>query len=91
MRRYNWLVREAHPKTIKPDLAAVWDQIGRWPLNRDIERTIPQIQFANNTEIIKMPLGVGHLVAQEADTLNELVRVWSRMVTGIRTDWPPLS
>ena len=27
MRRYNWLVREAHPNTIKADLAAVWDQL----------------------------------------------------------------
>ena len=70
---YNWLEREAHPNTIKADLAAVWDQIGRWPLNREIERTMPQIQFANNTEIIKMPLGVRHLVAQEAVTLDELV------------------
>ena len=41
MRRYNWLVREAHPNTLKADLAAVWDQIGRRPLNREIERTIP--------------------------------------------------
>ena len=37
MRRYNWLVRQAHPSTVKADLAAVWDQIGRWPLNREIE------------------------------------------------------
>ena len=74
MRRYNWLVREANPNTIKADLAAVWDQFGRWPLNREIERTIPQIQFANNTEIIKMPLGVRHLVAREAVTLDELVQ-----------------
>ena len=74
MRRYNWLVGEAHPNTLKADLAAVWDQIGRRPLNREIERTIPQIQFANNTEIIKMPLGVRHLVAQEAVTLDELVQ-----------------
>ena len=74
MRRYNWLVREAHPNTIKADLAAVWDQIGRWPLNREVERTIPQIQFANSTEIIKMPLCVRHLVAQEAVTLDELVQ-----------------
>ena len=74
MRRYNWLVCEAHPNTIKADLAAAWDQIGRWPLNREIERTIPQLQFANNTEIIKMPLGVRHLVEQEAVTLDELVQ-----------------
>ena len=27
MGRYNWLVLEAHPNTIKADLAAVWDQL----------------------------------------------------------------
>ena len=64
MRRYNWLVREANPTTIKADLAAVWDQLGRWPLNREVERTIPQIQFADDSEIIKMPLGKRHIVAQ---------------------------
>ena len=74
MRRYNWLVLEAHPTTIKADLAAVWDQLGRWPLNREVERTIPQIQFADDSEIIKMPLGMRHIVAHEAVTLNNLVQ-----------------
>ena len=74
MRRYIWLVPEAHPNTIKADLAAVWDQLGRWPLNREVERTIPQIQFADKTEIIKMPLGIRHIVAHEAVTLNNLVQ-----------------
>ena len=74
MRRYNWLVCEAHPNTVKADLAAVWDQIGRWPLNREVERTILQIQFADNTEIIKMPLGLRHSVAHEAVTLDQLVQ-----------------
>ena len=74
MRRYNWLVREAYPNTIKADLAAVWDQLNRWPLNREVERTIPQIQFADNTEIIKMPLGIKHIVAHEAVTLSNLVQ-----------------
>ena len=74
MRRYNWLVREAHPNTIKADLAAVWDQLNRWPLNREVERTISQIQFADNTEIIKMPLGIRHIVAHEAVTLSNLVQ-----------------
>ena len=64
MRRYNWLVREAHPNTIKADLAAVWDQLNRWPLNLEVGRTIPQIQLADNTEIIKMPLGIKHHVVQ---------------------------
>ena len=74
MRRYNWLVRETHPNTVKADLAAVWDQIGRWPLRREVERTIPHIQFADNTESVKMPLGVRHLVAQETVHLDELVQ-----------------
>ena len=74
MRRYNWLVREAHPNTIKADLAAVWDQLNRWPLNREVERTIPLVQFADNTELVKMPLGIRHIVAHEAVTLSILVQ-----------------
>ena len=74
MRRYNWLVSEAHPNTIEADLEAVWDQLNRWPLNREVERTIPQIQFTDNTEIIKMPLGIRHIVAHEAVTLSNLVQ-----------------
>ena len=73
MRRYNWLVREAHPNTVNAVLAAVWGQIGRWPLNREVEHTIPQIQFADNTEIIKMPLGLRHIVANKAVTIDQLV------------------
>ena len=74
MRRYNWLVHEAHPNTIKADLAAVLDQLNRCPLSREVERTIPQVQFAENTEIIKMPLGIRRIVAHEAVTLSNLVR-----------------
>ena len=51
MRRYNWLVREAHPNTVKADLAAVWDQIGRRPLNREVERTIPQFELADKLSV----------------------------------------
>ena len=74
MRRYNWLVREAHPNPVKADLAAVRDQIGRWPFNCEVERTIPQIQFADSTEIIKMPLDLRHIVAHETVTLDQLVQ-----------------
>ena len=56
MRKYNWLVRETHPTTVKADFAAVWDQIGKWPLRREVERTVHLIHFADNTEIIKFPL-----------------------------------
>ena len=74
MRRSNWLVREAHPNTIIADLAAGWDQLNRWPLNREVERTIPQIQFADNTEIIKLPLCIKNFVAHEPVTLSNLVQ-----------------
>ena len=66
MRGYNWLVSETHPTTVKADLAAVWDQIGRWPDKRELERTIPQIHLAENTENNKLPLGLRHIVAHEA-------------------------
>ena len=74
MRRYNWLVREAHPITEKADLAAVWDQTGRWPANCEVKRTIPQDLFAENTEIIKLPLGLRHIVAHEAVVLERAIQ-----------------
>ena len=70
MRRFNWLVRKSHPTTVKADLPAVWDQIGRWSANREVGRTIPQVHFAENTEINKLPLGLRHIVAHEAVTLE---------------------
>ena len=74
MRRYIWLVRETHPTTVKADLAAVSDQIGKWPLKREVERTVPQVHFADNTEIIKLPVGLRHIVANEAVNLNQAVQ-----------------
>ena len=53
-------------------LAAVWDQIGEWPLKREVERTIPQVHCADNTEIIKLPVGLMHIVANEAVNLTKL-------------------
>ena len=70
LRRFNWLVREDHPTTVKADLAAVWDQDGRWATNREVERTIPQIYFAENTETIKLPLVLRLIVAQGAVVLE---------------------
>ena len=43
MRKYKWLAREGRTITVKADLAAVWDQIGRWPANRELKRTFPQL------------------------------------------------
>ena len=39
-----------------------------------MERTPLEIQFADDSEIIKVPLGIRHLVAHEAVTLNNLVQ-----------------
>ena len=74
MRKNNWVVRETHPTTVKADLATVWDQIGRWPLNREEERTIPQIHFTDNTDINKLPLGLRHIVAHEAVNLDQAIQ-----------------
>ena len=75
MRKYNWLVRETHPTTVKADLVAVCDQIGRWLLNREMERTVPQVHFADNTEIIKLPVGrLRHIVANEAVNLDQAIQ-----------------
>ena len=52
----------------------MWDQIRRWPANREVERTIPQVHFAEGTEIIKLPLDLQHIVAQEAVVLEQAVR-----------------
>ena len=49
----------------------MWDQIGRWAANREVEPTIPQVHFAENTEIIKVHLGLRHIVANEAVTLEQ--------------------
>ena len=74
MRRYNWLFGEGHATTVKVDLAAVWDQICRLPGNREVERTIPQIHLAEGTEIIKLLLGLQHIVAHEAVVLVQAVQ-----------------
>ena len=74
MRRYNWLVCKTHPTTVKADLAAVWDQIGKWPLNREVERTVPQVHFADMAVFIKLPLGLRHIVAHEAVNLDQAMQ-----------------
>ena len=47
---------------------------GRWPANREVERTIPQIHVAENTETIKLPLGLRHFVAHEAVILERAIQ-----------------
>ena len=74
MRKYNWLVPETHPTTVKADLAAVSDKSGKWPHNREVERTMPQVRFADNTEIIKLSVGLRHSVAHEAVNLDQEIQ-----------------
>ena len=52
----------------------MWAQIGRWPANRELERTIPQIHFAENKEVIKLPLCLRHIVAHEAVILEQAIQ-----------------
>ena len=59
---------------MKADLAVVWDQIGKWPVNREVERTIPQVHFDENTEIIILPLCLRHFVAHEAVILEQAIK-----------------
>ena len=67
---------------MKKDLSAVWDQINRWEANQEVERTIPQIHFAEGTEIIKVLLGFRHIVAQEAVTLEQTVQTTRELTYG---------
>ena len=67
-------MRPGHPTTVKADLAAVWDQIGRWPANREVERTKPHIHFAESVEATRLPLGLRQIVDQEAVVLEQAVQ-----------------
>ena len=65
------LVRKHRTTTVKAESTAVWDQVGRWPANRELEQTILQICFAESTEIIKMPLGLRYIVPRTAVVLGQ--------------------
>ena len=83
MHRHTWLVREGFTTTLKSELYSVWDQIGRGTANHEVERTIPQIRFAEATEIIKLPLGLRYIVAREAVVLGQAVQACER----INAEW----
>ena len=40
MRRYNWLVRATPYASVRCELNELMNQIGKWPIARDVERTI---------------------------------------------------
>ena len=68
------MVREGQTTTLKAVLSAVGDQIGRWPVNSEMERTIPQVRFASGIEIIKLPLGLRYILAREANVLKRAMQ-----------------
>ena len=71
-------MRESRTTTVKADLAVVWDQVAQCPGNCEVERTVPQIGFAEDTEIINLPLGLRYIVAREAVILGQEVQACER-------------
>ena len=58
---------------VRAELAELVKQIEAWPAARTVERTIPQIHFATGIEPVKLPVGIRHIVANEATNLNNEV------------------
>ena len=73
VRRYNWLVRKDKEVPVRAELAELVKQIEAWPAARTVERTIPQIHFATGIEPVKLPVGIRHIVANEATNLKNEV------------------
>ena len=69
VRRHNWLVRKDKEVPVRAELAELVKQIGAWPGARTVEWTIPQINFATGIE----PVGIRHIVANEATNLKDEV------------------
>ena len=55
---------------VQGELTEMMRQIGDWPPQLAMERTIPQIRFTTNIEPIKIPVGLRNFVAREAVTLK---------------------
>ena len=73
VRRHNWLVRKDKEVPVRAELAELVKQIEAWPAARTVERTIPQIHFATGIEPVKLPVGIRHIVANEATNLKDEV------------------
>ena len=73
VRRHNWLVRRDKEVPVRTEWAELTKQIGASPAAGTIERTIPQIRFAARIEPVKLPVGLGHIVAAEATNLKDEV------------------
>ena len=48
-------------------------QMGDWPAQRGMDRTIPQIRFAATIDPIQLPVGLRSIIAQEAVHLKAKV------------------
>ena len=55
---------------MRTELAELVKQIGAWPVARTVERTIPKIHFATGIELVKLTVGLRHIVATEATNLK---------------------
>ena len=73
VRRHNWLVRKDKEVPVRAELAELVKQIEAWPAARTVERSIPQIHFATGIEPVKLPVGIRHIVANEATNLKNEV------------------
>ena len=73
VRRHNWLVRKDKGVPVRAELAELVKQIEAWPAARTVERTTPQIHFAKGIEPVKLPVGIRHIVANEATNLKHEV------------------
>ena len=72
-RRYNWLVRKDKEVPVRAELAELVKQIEAWPAALTVERTFPQIHFATGIEPVKLPVGIRHILANEATNLKNEV------------------
>ena len=73
VRRHIWLVRKDKGVPVRAELAELVKQIEAWPAARTVERTIPQIHFATGIEPVQLPVGIRHIVANEATNLKDEV------------------
>ena len=70
VRRHNWLVRMSPEVPVRAELTEIARQIGEWPAARTVERTIPQIRFAQGVEPVKLAVGLRHNIAAESTNLK---------------------
>ena len=70
VRRHNWLMRSNVEIPVREELSEMAKQIGDWPTARAVERTFPQIRFPSDSEPVKLPVGLRHIIATESANLK---------------------